>query len=252
MMNETGLFTTIDTKQRLVDRVAEQITERILDKRLEPGMRLPPEIKLAESLGVSRTVLREAIQILTARGMVETRHGVGTVVRGRGEDVFAQQLNRLLRTKGLSLDHLHQVRRMLEVEIAGIAAQVASPDEVAHLEALVNCLETVSGDPIAYAEADGEFHNALARMAHNPLLSMMLDSVGDILRQVRLTVSRYPELLLMAVPDHRRILERVQAHDAPGARQIMIEHLEHARHIQQALEETDPTAVPPGNPAIRS
>jgi GntR family transcriptional repressor for pyruvate dehydrogenase complex len=237
-MNDPGLFTVIHSKQRLVDRVVEQITQLILEDKLEPGTRLPPETRLAETIGVSRTVLREAMQILITKGLVETRHGVGTVVRGATNDRLSEQLSIILRTKGLTLDHLHQVRSLLEVEIAGIAASQASDEEIAELSQLVERMEALLGDPIAYAEIDGEFHRFLARISHNPLMVLLLDSVSDILRQVRLSVSRYPELLLKAAPDHRLIMERVKARDVQGARRIMREHLEHAREVQHALEET--------------
>jgi GntR family transcriptional regulator, transcriptional repressor for pyruvate dehydrogenase complex len=231
-MTEFSMFTTIDNKQRLVDRVVQQITQLIMESKLEPGMKLPPEIKLAESIGVSRTVLREAMQILIAKGLVETRHGVGTVIRNGGNNQFQEQLTMLLHTKGLTLDHLHQVRSILEVEIAGIAAAQATDQEVDELTRIVDRLEASNGDPMA----DVEFHRYLAQISHNPLLVMLLDSVGDILRQVRLSISRYPDLLLKSVPDHRLIMERVKARDVSGARQIMRIHLEHAREIQHALE----------------
>lgn len=236
-MTGPGIFTTIDSKERLVDRVVQQITRLILDRQLEPGTKLPAEIKLAESIGVSRTVVREAIQILIAKGLVETRHGVGTIVRAAGTAQLTEQLSMMLRMKGLTLDHLHQVRSMLEVEIAGIAAAQASAAEISELGKLVERMEALANDPLAYAEMDGEFHHYLARISHNPLLVTLLDSVGDLLRQVRLSVSQYPQLFLKAVPDHRRIMERVKARDVSGARRIMREHLEHAREIQQAVEE---------------
>jgi GntR family transcriptional regulator, transcriptional repressor for pyruvate dehydrogenase complex len=235
-MIEGSMFTAIDNKQRLVDRVVQQITQLIMDNTLEPGMKLPPEIKLAESIGVSRTVLREAMQILIAKGLVETRHGVGTVIRNGGNNQLQEQLTMLLHTKGLTLDNLHQVRSILEVEIAGIAAAQATDQEVKELAQILDRLEGSTGDALAYAEVDGEFHNYLAQISHNPLLVMLLDSVGDILRQVRLSISRYPDLILKSVPDHRLIMERVKARDVSGARQIMRIHLEHAREIQHALE----------------
>ncbi|RPJ40255.1 MAG: FadR family transcriptional regulator [Chloroflexi bacterium] len=238
-MSEPSLFTAVDTKQRLVDRVVQQITELILDDKLAPGTKLPPEVKLAESIGVSRTVLREAMQILIAKGLVETHHGVGTIVRGGGGSQIQEQLAIMLRTKGLTLDHLHQVRTILEVEIAGIAAAQATGEELDALAQLVDRMDAFVNDPVAYADIDGEFHNYLARISHNPLMVMLLDSVGDILRQVRLSVSKYPQLFSKAAPDHRLIMERVKARDVTGARRLMREHLEHAREIQYALEVND-------------
>jgi GntR family transcriptional repressor for pyruvate dehydrogenase complex len=202
-----------------------------------PGMMLPPEVKLAETIGVSRTVIREAIQILIAKGLVETRHGVGSMVRSAGGAQISEQLAFMLRMKGLTLDHLHQVRTILEVEIAGIAAEQATAEEIDELGVLVDSMEAAAGDPILSSAIDGEFHHFLAKMAHNPLLTTLLEPVNELLREVRLSVSQYPELLLKAIPDHRQIMERIKTRDAAGAKQVMRAHLEHAREIQQAIED---------------
>ncbi len=233
------MYTAIDSKQSLVDQVVQQITQLILGSQLKPGMKLPPEVKLAETIGVSRTVIREAMQILIAKGLVETRHGVGSMVRNAGGAQLSEQLAFMLHMKGLTLDHLHQVRTILEVEIAGIAAEQANPEEIEALSRLVDSMEAAAGDMIAYSLIDGEFHNFLAKMAHNPLLTTLLEPVNEILREVRLSVSQYPEALLKALPDHRRIMERVMQRDAAGARQVMRAHLEHARQIQQAIEDPE-------------
>jgi GntR family transcriptional repressor for pyruvate dehydrogenase complex len=236
-MTDIDIYTTIESKQSLVDRVVQQITQLIMDRKLKPGMKLPPELKLAEMIGVSRTVIREAIQILTAKGFVETRHGIGSMVRNAGSDQLSEQLSILLHMKGVTLDHLHQVRTILEVEIAGIAAEHATDEEIEELGRLVEKVEATVDSPIESSSIDGEFHNYLARMSHNPLLTTLLEPVNDLLRQVRLSVAHYPNLLIKAIPDHRRILERLKHRDSTGARQVMREHLEHAREIQQVIED---------------
>jgi len=235
-MSEPALFVAIESRQRLVDRVVEQVTRLIAGNKLAPGTRLPPEMKLAESIGVSRTVVREAIQILTARGLVETRHGVGTIVRAAGSRQFAEHLQMLLNLNGMTLDDLHQVRSILEVEIAGIAAAQASPADQAALAAMLERMSALTGDPLAYADADGEFHRALAHTAHNPLLVILLDSISALMREVRLAVSNVPGLYERSLNDHRILLAQIKTGDAPGARQAMREHLQHARQIQKSIE----------------
>ena len=84
MQNE-NIFKVIGNEGRLVDRVVNEIQQLIIDKKLEPGMRIPPERELSEQIGVSRTVLREAIQILDVKGLLEVKHGVGTIVRKLGK-----------------------------------------------------------------------------------------------------------------------------------------------------------------------
>ncbi len=232
-MNDTGQFQAFDHKQRLVDNVVKQVTRLIAESKLEAGSRLPPEMKLAGQIGVSRTVIREAMQILIAKGLVETRHGIGTIVRTVGGEQISDHLALMVQVNELSLDNLHNVRSILEVEIAGIAASQAKPDEIEHLSELVDQLERDSVDPARYVEADGQFHRFLAQIAHNPLLMILLDSFAEIVKQIRLGVSQDPAVGLSGMPDHRRIMERVKAGDTVGARQAMADHLKRAREIQR-------------------
>ncbi|RPJ55340.1 MAG: FadR family transcriptional regulator [Acidobacteria bacterium] len=232
-MNDTGQFQAFDNKQRLVDNVVKQVIRLIAESKLEAGSRLPPEMKLAEQIGVSRTVVREAMQILIAKGLVETHHGIGTIVRAVGGEQISDHLALMVQVNELSLDNLHNVRSILEIEIAGIAASQATPEEIKHLSQLVDQLERDSVDPTRYVEADGQFHRFLAQTAHNPLLEILLDSFAGIMKEVRLSVSQDPAVGLSGMPDHRRIMERVKAGDVAGARQAMQDHLKRAREIQR-------------------
>ena len=238
-MEEKVVFQSIGNRERLVDRVANDIQMLIGNSQLAPGMKLPSEKDLSEKTGVSRTVIREAVKILVAKGLLETRQGSGTVVRKPNGEQLAEHLNLLLQTKGFSLDDLHQVRSILEVEIAGIAAAKASEEEISDLERVMERMEAVVDDPVAYPDADAEFHGKLAQMTHNTLLILLMESVGDILRSVRQSVARYPSITGPVMPDHRLILEAVRQHNVEVAREAMREHLIHARRVQDALKETE-------------
>jgi GntR family transcriptional repressor for pyruvate dehydrogenase complex len=235
LMSSPIIFRTIGNKERLVDRVVEEVKKLVINRKLLPGMMLPPERELADQIGVSRTVVREAVQVLTAMGLVESRQGIGTIIRQANGDQLSEQLNLMLQTKGFTLDNLHHVRSILEVEIADLAARQAAEEEISELNEIVERMEAQVGDPIAYAESDAEFHRCLAKISHNPLLVLLLDSISDILREVRLSVSKHPDIFLKALPDHRQILERVQERDSEGGRQAMRLHLEHAREIQDQV-----------------
>lgn len=235
-MSDSIRFNVIGHRDRLVDRVAEEIQQQIVNNALPAGVKLPSEQELAERIGVSRTVIREAVHILTTKGLLETRHGVGTIVRQANGDQLSENLNLLLQTKGYDLDHLHQVRSILEVEIAGLAALQAHLEEIEELARIVERMETVAeSDPLAYADLDAEFHRCLAKSSHNPLLVILLDSIADILREVRRSVSKFPTISLKGLPHHRQILELVEARDIAGARRVMKLHLDQAREIQAAI-----------------
>jgi GntR family transcriptional repressor for pyruvate dehydrogenase complex len=234
-MEDEGLFHAVGTKGRLVDRVVNDIQRLIVDGHFEPSMKLPPEREIAEQLGVSRTVVREAVRILAARGLLATRRGVGTIVQQITEDHVGKRLNLLLRTSGISLAKLHEVRSILEVEMTGLAAQQATGEDIANLRGILTEMDETKESPEGFADKDAEFHTTLAQTTHNPLYSVLLGSIRDLMQEVRLSVSHYPDLFATVMPDHYRILDRIIAKDVDGARQTMQAHLEHARSIQQAF-----------------
>jgi len=234
-----GLFRSVAPEGRLVDRVVNQIQRLIVDGYLRVGTRLPSEMELAAQLGVSRTVIREAVRILTAKGLLETRPGVGSVVRQMTRDQVVEPLGHLLRAHNVTLDELHEVRGILEVEIAGLAARQADAEDITKLRQAMEAMTRATNDAEALAAHDAEFHRALAQATHNPLLVILLDSIRDLMQEVRLRVSSYPGIAEVIVPDHYRVLECVAAGDEEGARRAMREHIDHARDFQRAVFSRD-------------
>ncbi|RPJ75954.1 MAG: FadR family transcriptional regulator, partial [Alphaproteobacteria bacterium] len=232
-MQKKEIFRIIGNKDRLVDRVVNEIQQLIIDQKLEPGVHLPPERDFAEQIGVSRTVLREAIQVLEVKGLLEVKHGIGTIVREVGRAQLSEPLNMLFLTRGITLDDLHQVRTILEVEIAHVAAQKATDQDVIELKSILKNLEDNMNSSEGFAKWDNEFHHTLAKLSRNPLLLMLLDSIGGLTQEVRLSVSNYPDLFNKVMPDHYEILSFIEARDASNARKSMRKHLENAREIQQ-------------------
>jgi GntR family transcriptional repressor for pyruvate dehydrogenase complex len=233
--SDSTLFQAV-SKQRLVDRVVTDVQDLIIQGKLAVGAKLPPERELAELLGVSRTVIREAVRILVTKGLLESKHGIGTMVRQVTRDQLVEPMGWLLQRNGASLDDLHEVRTILEVEIAGQAALRASEEDMARLEQIYEHAEFVRADPAAFAASDGEFHQVLAAILQNPMLAVLLDSIRTLMAEIRLRVSRHPEFDAIVLADHRAILEAIRAQDAPAARKAMYDHLIHAREIQRALQ----------------
>lgn len=236
-MKEEVSFRTVGEKGDLVGRVVNELQRLILEGALQPGKQLPPERELTRQLGVSRTVLREATRTLVAKGLLESKPGVGTIVHQVTWEQVVEPLFLLMQTNkaSISLDHLHQVRSVLEVEIASLAASQAKQGEVDDLHRVLADMEAAEDSPAQFADHDAEFHRLLAETTHNPLFSILLDSIRDLMKEVRLMVASYPDLYPQVMFDHRLILEKVSAGDAVGAKKAMVEHLEHARGFQQRL-----------------
>jgi GntR family transcriptional regulator, transcriptional repressor for pyruvate dehydrogenase complex len=230
-------FRVIGRKDGLVARVIQAIEDQILDGRLEAGTRLPPEREFAESLAVSRPVVREAVRTLVTKGLLETRHGIGTTVKAITRDEVTLPLTLYLRTCGqeVNIEHLHQVRSILEVANAGLAAAQRTEADIVELTRLCDEMQSAADDAEQFAIKDSEFHWQLIHTTHNPLMMLLLDSVQKMTAEVRTMVGRQPHLFDRVMPTHIRILECVAAQDPDGARAAMREHLDNALAVQREL-----------------
>jgi len=229
-------ITALKREERLSDRAAKALEKLIVDGVLKSGSRLPPERELAAMFGVSRTVIREAVQNLAARGLLDVHPGEGTVVTGPSTDSVSESLQLLLRSRGtgIAIDHLHEVRRVLEVEIARLAAERGTDEDIADLEAIVEQLEAERGLE-ASAKLDVEFHRALAVAAHNPLFIILLDSIGGLLLAIRRMSFDHPETAAKARYHHRNIFEQVKSRDPDAARRAMDSHLDESEDTMRVV-----------------
>lgn len=242
--NKGDLFQAVERRESLSDRVAGELQRLISESQLDAGDRLPPERTLADRFNVSRTVVREAVRDLVARGLLEVRTGSGTTVSSPEPSSVGGFMSSLL---GLSLrsgklDHkkVVEVRRMLEVEIAGVAAGRRTEEDLASLREIVRRAEENLGDPDVFVETDIAFHEALAVATQNELFLVLLNSIADVLIEGRRLALRVEETASRAQAHHRNVLDRVTAGDAQGARDAMHSHMDEARDtMQRAFESRD-------------
>ena len=228
------MFHNVGTKEKLVDRVVDEIQTRIVEGGMEPGSMLPPERELCEQLGVSRTVLREAVRMLVSKGLLETRPGVGTIVKQVGSQEITESLSLLMnQDPDLTLTHLHSVRLMLESQIARLAAMNASEEDIARLTELTNGMERALDDTEEFSYLDAEYHRTLAQATQNPLLVVLMDSIRELFLDILTKIQYRDHQVNMTLPDHRKIIAMVNARDPDGAEQAMRDHLDHAFQIMQ-------------------
>ncbi|HET6346839.1 MAG TPA: FadR/GntR family transcriptional regulator [Myxococcota bacterium] len=212
-------------RTRLRDRAADQLLEMVVSGGLEPGERLPPERELCARLGVSRTVVREALNLLEARGLISIEHGRGAVVSDGNPRAVRDALGMLLRVQPKTLWELLEMRMILEVEVAGLAAGRAGPDDVAAMRLQLDRMRRSIEAPEGYVDADVEFHALLAQGARNEVLLTMLEPVVELLRASRRVSAARPGNAQRALAEHEQILRHVEAGDAAGARKEMRAHL---------------------------
>ena len=220
------------------DRAAEQLLDMVVSGGLSPGDRLPPERELVQLLGVSRTVVREALNLLEARGIVSIEHGRGAVVSDGSTSAVRDTLGMLLRMRAEVLWELLEMRQVLEVEVSGLAAERAGAEDVTAMRAQLDRMRALIDTPEGYVDADVEFHALLARGARNGVLLTMLEPVVDLLRASREVSASRPGSARRDLREHEEILRRVEEGDAEGARREMRVHLANtAEDIEAALAE---------------
>jgi GntR family transcriptional repressor for pyruvate dehydrogenase complex len=218
--------------------VAASIIGEITSGRLPPGERLPPERALGVRYGVSRTVVREAMQALASRGVVTIRPGSGVYVAHVDASVAAEALRLLLHTwPGLTYEKIYEVREVIEVRMAGLAAERATDEDLERVVEAVRELDTApTGE--AYAQADASFHLVLADLTHNEVFRILLESVGEIMLELRRQVAYEPKARHRVNVDHKRIAEAVIRRDPEAARGEMESHLGHSRDLVLSLDRT--------------
>lgn len=217
---------------RLSDAIAETLERRILEGSLRPGDRLPPERELAVELGVSRPSLREAIQKLASKGMVQSRQGGGTYVTDRLESTFFDPWRDMMGAHPNLREDLLEFRRMLEGQAAEWAAERATEADVARLsQALAALEEACEGDDTARrAACDIAFHQTVSEAAHNALLghlaATMLRLMQDNIHLNLAELAMVPGAKGLLQNQHRALFEAIRDHKPTAARAAAQTHID--------------------------
>jgi GntR family transcriptional repressor for pyruvate dehydrogenase complex len=246
------MFKSVVREASLTERTEQQIEELILSQALKGGDRLPSERELGEQIGVSKTVVREAIRSLAAKGLVQVRMGAGMYVQHLGPDLLTNPQHILLRTHAIQPESIQEVREALEINLAALAAERAEAVQIEAMERTIAALQKKSLTATEFAEADLAFHNALAEAAHNPIFTLLVGMLNHLMLQVREQVFQADgqASASRALRYHQKILDQIKAHDVNGARQAMMEHLAEARETWQrvARKRRSQPARKPQNP----
>lgn len=171
---------------RLYEQLAGRIRSQIVDGNLSAGDKLPNERELAENFGVSRTVVREALNTLKQEGLIEVRPGTGTFVIDATGEALTQTFGLIMAIgKEKSLMDIVEIREILEPEIAALAAERATPEHIEAMERAVQLMEANLSDISEYARKDHSFHLVLAEATGNKIVPRLIASIVDLLQELR-------------------------------------------------------------------
>lgn len=210
---------------RLYEHIASHIEELIAAGKLTPGDQLPAERELARQMQVGRGAIRESVKLLAERGLVEILPGRGTFVAEPDVYALAVHLDRFLRIGPVSYDDLHEVRRVLEVATAGLAAQRAGEEDLENLRVVIAQMDENLQSPADYVEAHLSFHRCLAEATGNRIFPFLIDVLVELIRERTLELFHVPGAPERRQLWHHRIYNAIANHDVTAARNAMEQHL---------------------------
>jgi GntR family transcriptional regulator, transcriptional repressor for pyruvate dehydrogenase complex len=213
-------------RANLTEEIVKRIVSLIHDLSLKPGDKLPTERELIGTFRVGRSSIREALKILSAIGVVRIVAGSGMFVGNGNLSLLAKPLSLGFLRGGRGTAELIEARRLLEVELAGLAADRATPEEIEAMKDGLAEMEAMQQDVERYIESDIRFHVAIARGAHNDVLLDLLETLQHIIRNWIVKSIEEFEGKPSSIHEHVPIYDAIMAHDSVRARAAMSEHLE--------------------------
>lgn len=232
------MFTPIKNK-KVYEQVIEQIQDMIMEGKLKKGDKLLSERELAEQLQVSRPSIREALRALEIIGLIETRQGEGNFISGSVENSFFQPLSVLFMLNNGRPKDILELRVIIEVQIAALAAKRMTDEHKAELEDLMSKLWEAETEEES-AKIDTELHYKIARITENYLLISLLQAISSLMESfignARIMILKNTESKNLLTEQHQRICRALIAEDSQEAENAMRDHLESINNIIEYLE----------------
>ena len=217
---------------RLGDVVIERLTQAIVDGRLKPGDRLPSEGRIAETFGISKPIAREALRELAAMGVIQVQQGKVGRVRAIDSGPLVRFFRFAVGGTEQGLHNAVELRRLLEPQVARMAAQRGTKEARAALRAILKDMETALGDVPRWIEADLAFHRQIAAMTENSLIILQMQGLEPVIREMMVRfndrAARKPADWRETYKRHVLVAEAVNKGDAEAAERAMGGHFQAA------------------------
>ena len=211
-------------KKRIYEDIVGQIKNLIKKGKLKSGDRLPPERELAEIFQVSRNSVREAIRALEEKQLIRSMPGDGTYVIIE-EDMIVEPLARAIKHEKDKLYEIFQFRKLIEPEIAFLAAENVSLQDIKKLESVVDKQKRMINDGKKSIKLDEDFHLFLSHMSKNTIFLRITQTLNDILGETRAEIFQKKSRKLVSLEGHQKVLKAVKQRNPNLARKTMKEHI---------------------------
>lgn len=216
-------------KQRVYQDIVAQFRRLLGNGRLKPGDQLPSERELCEMFQVSRASVREALRALESMGLIEIKSGEGTYAASPVESLLSPVATAIRQQKD-ALREIFEARKILEPEMAALAATRATPSEVRRLQIILEDQARQIANGQTGVEADTAFHSTLAQAARNKVFLRVNEAIVDTLQETRQRSLQTHGRPARSLAGHREILEAIRRKDPARARKAMLEHLTAIEH----------------------
>jgi GntR family transcriptional repressor for pyruvate dehydrogenase complex len=230
------MLTKPTRKVTAAELVVTQVRGLIERGEVRSGDRLPPERDLAQQLGVSRPSVRSGLKSLAAMGVVQIRQGAGTFITGGPPVLASEPLRFLAALHGFTRSQMFEARLVLEVAVAGLAADRAAPEKLMVISDETTGMFASLDKPEVFLDHDVRFHQAVAAASGNPILASVVEMVSKMFYELRRDRIRVAKDLKLAAEEHRAIYQAIRSGDPERARVAMGDHLRRSAS-SQAQEE---------------
>lgn len=211
-------------RQTIVAEITRQLLDYLKSGVVQPGQRLPAERVLAETLGVARSSLREALKTLTVLGLLEARLGDGTYLTKNASGLLPQMIEWGLLLGEKNTADLLEARKHIEITIAGLAAVRRTEQDLTELAELLDDMASYTDEIEAFIETDIAFHLKLADMTYNTTFKSIITSIQSLLRALIKVVLESRGDARYAFIEHEKIYKAIKAGDSAAASLAMEEH----------------------------
>lgn len=238
-MTDLPAFDTPIVRESVAEIVARRILDMVTARALKPGDQLPPERDLAESLGVSRPSVREAIRGLAILGVVKSRQGGGAYISALDADSLLGPIQFFLSLQDLNIRELYDARSLIESDVARRAAVHMDAETLARLEAILKGQKGTLADASAFRMSDFAFHEAIWAGCGNAFLKRIGESLNVMGLEFRKRASETSGVLERSFHDHRLLLDALQARDPEAAAKAAETHMQNV--YQSTVGQEDAT-----------
>lgn len=219
-------------KKKKFEEVLDQFRQLLMSNTLVKGQRLPNEIELSKSMGISRSSLRESLKILSLLGIIDGRPGEGTVIKEAEPENLKSIISLVLVSKEMNTKELFEVRIILESSATGYAAKRRTEEDLNRIRNILVNLDSSykEGNEKMAAQYDMLFHQAIVLASQNKVLIMLEEMISDLLEEqiimTRTVLSSAPTILNRFQKEHWEIYEAIEQADQSKAESLMKAHLE--------------------------